>query len=216
MEGSFCSAGWRSARRQADSWDLQLSTNRKDMRLLPVPLALFAFGLATWATAIELARGDQFALDSDKLSAWILKETNAYRQKKGVPPLSLEPAIARVAQEYAQFLRVPTRADIQRMVAIRASALPIMASRIAVCGKTSSSTGLRPKSCLGKLSPPKLCRIGSSPLGTDETFSGPKPLTWALASLAGLTRRSTIIRLSRSSSSPAFRQSSQEACAVRA
>jgi uncharacterized protein YkwD len=43
-------------------------------------------------------------VDTDKVSAWILKETNAYRQEKGVPPLILEPGIASVAQEYAQFL----------------------------------------------------------------------------------------------------------------
>jgi uncharacterized protein YkwD len=74
------------------------------MRLSHVPLTVFALGLTTWAPAINLARGDQFAVDSDKLSTWILKETNAYRQKKGVPGLILEPAIARVAQEYAEFL----------------------------------------------------------------------------------------------------------------
>jgi uncharacterized protein YkwD len=74
------------------------------MRLPPVPLTLFALGLTIGTIASDLARGDPFAVDSDRVSASILKETNAYRQKMGVPPLTLEPAIARVAQEYAQFL----------------------------------------------------------------------------------------------------------------
>ena len=61
------------------------------MNLKPVPLALFALGLATWPAAIDRACADQFAVDSGKICVWTWNQTNAYRQANGVPRLIIGP-----------------------------------------------------------------------------------------------------------------------------
>jgi uncharacterized protein YkwD len=74
------------------------------MKLKPVPLALFALGLATWPAAIDHACADQFAVDSGKICVWTWNQINAYRQANGVLRLIIGPTIVPVAQEYAEFL----------------------------------------------------------------------------------------------------------------
>lgn len=74
------------------------------MKLNPLSVVIFALGLASGLPVIDHARADQFAVDSDKICVWIWNQTNACREANGVPGLILDPAIVRVAKDYAEFL----------------------------------------------------------------------------------------------------------------
>ena len=74
------------------------------MNLKPVSFALFALALASGFPAIDHARADQFAVDSDKICEWIWNQANAHREANGVPRLILNPTIVKIAKEYAELL----------------------------------------------------------------------------------------------------------------
>jgi Cysteine-rich secretory protein family len=95
-------AALRRARRLELSESLPRTLRLKKMKLKPLSIVIFALGLAL--PAIDRARADQFAVDSDKICLWIWKQTNAFREANGVPRLILDPTIVRVAKDYADFL----------------------------------------------------------------------------------------------------------------